>query len=996
MRTRWLLIGIGLLVGVVAIVAVACGDDDEIESPVFFEAVPFHRMVDLSVSDLEIAPERADPGEQVTVNASVSNLGPADSRVAALNLLVDDIPIGVVEIPPLDSDDSVELSAVWTAAGPGRHRVIAQISANERDHDAGQDNDIEIATARVSGEAVPEQELEFSDIDLNSLQQAPDGSTIITLQVRNPSFAEISNIPLQFFFDGEPVSEGTIEFLAPGDRQQFEIAMDEVAPGQHVVALEADLPEEFLDAEFERVKAWQIVVPNRTTTYSSLVTDEWVPIGPTLLIEGDDSVSRMDTIAFDLSNVNTLYAGAPAGGVWKSTDRGANWKPVGDELPALTVRAVAVDPKNPQIVYAATQKQGVFKSIDGGQTWGGSGSFVAQPFASPSVLGGGHVTRKEFVIRYETSQVVIYLATNRGLWRYTSMDPKARTSTAAEWVRIKTGNIDDIAVHPTDNSQLYASVNKSGLWRTTVGATATGDSSWTPLGTSQGLPAYTNKRQVLLDIYEKHPDTVYAAITKPLSGVDPWVSVWRSADAGDSWKELESHRVGNNGYQEFIRIDPNDENVYYFGGIKLYKRAPRSKPSAPLTTRVRGVHDDMKSLVFDPFDSDLYYVLSDGGIWRCRSELNKSDTCAHRNKGLQTTLFFDFDSSDTRSDLMIGGTQDNGTILWENRNPVWRLIKGGDGATSLIASADNKILIAQHQWLDSTVLCDSGPRCTGNKKGVKWIPAKAGLPTGGNPWASGLGGGGNTFITKYPIAAPGTPDLPGFSVPLLSQGDQVYFSGDGKSAWIPVGPDTRTIARSDPPLRGVVTRIAIQPVSTGWVAGTERGQLWYKRSIFDLWHLIRIPMKSGGNAGGEHRDGARVESLAFAPTNENELYVTFSDRADDSRRIYQFTMREIGCCDVGWDASNITGDLPKNLTARVVSGDGHTDSIVYVGTSSGGVWKRDTSAPLLGPFTIVSWKPYNDGLPSAVDVRDLLVDPTSKELRVATWGRGAWSVITGP
>ena len=29
MRTKWLLIGIGLLVGVVAIVAVACGDDDE-------------------------------------------------------------------------------------------------------------------------------------------------------------------------------------------------------------------------------------------------------------------------------------------------------------------------------------------------------------------------------------------------------------------------------------------------------------------------------------------------------------------------------------------------------------------------------------------------------------------------------------------------------------------------------------------------------------------------------------------------------------------------------------------------------------------------------------------------------------------------------------------------------------------------------------------------------------------------------------------------------
>ncbi len=74
----------------------------------------------------------------------------------------------------------------------------------------------------------------------------------------------------------------------------------------------------------------------------------------------------------------------------------------------------------------------------------------------------------------------------------------------------------------------------------------------------------------------------------------------------------------------------------------------------------------------------------------------------------------------------------------------------------------------------------------------------------------------------------------------------------------------------------------------------------------------------------------------------------------------------------------------------VAVGDGHKANVAYVGTDRG-VFRGE--APYEGG--IWSWKPYNDGLP-LVEVRDLLVDPTSKELRAATWGRGAWTVITGP
>jgi photosystem II stability/assembly factor-like uncharacterized protein len=56
--------------------------------------------------------------------------------------------------------------------------------------------------------------------------------------------------------------------------------------------------------------------------------------------------------------------------LWKTTDRGASWTPLGDKLPSLNVRAVAVDPDNPEVIYLASHNgKGYFKSNDGGENW---------------------------------------------------------------------------------------------------------------------------------------------------------------------------------------------------------------------------------------------------------------------------------------------------------------------------------------------------------------------------------------------------------------------------------------------------------------------------------------------------------------------------------------------------------------------------------------------------------------------------------------------------
>src|SRR6266700_4024609 len=48
------------------------------------------------------------------------------------------------------------------------------------------------------------------------------------------------------------------------------------------------------------------------------------------------------------------YFGGVAGGVWKTTDGGANWKPLFDQQPISSIGALAVAPSSHNIIYVGT------------------------------------------------------------------------------------------------------------------------------------------------------------------------------------------------------------------------------------------------------------------------------------------------------------------------------------------------------------------------------------------------------------------------------------------------------------------------------------------------------------------------------------------------------------------------------------------------------------------------------------------------------------------
>ena len=91
------------------------------------------------------------------------------------------------------------------------------------------------------------------------------------------------------------------------------------------------------------------------------------------------------------------YAGAASGGVWKSTDGGATWKPTFDNETSQAIGALAVAPTNPNVVWAGTGEgwavrdmdmmgDGIYKSIDAGETWTRWGSSIPAASAPSSSI----------------------------------------------------------------------------------------------------------------------------------------------------------------------------------------------------------------------------------------------------------------------------------------------------------------------------------------------------------------------------------------------------------------------------------------------------------------------------------------------------------------------------------------------------------------------------------------------------------------------------------
>jgi len=115
-------------------------------------------------------------------------------------------------------------------------------------------------------------------------------------------------------------------------------------------------------------------VNNQATTKSiSGFSDNWVTQGP------GNIGGRVNTLAIHPDDEQIIYAGFSDGGVFKTSDGGANWLPIFDDQVRLSIGDIVLDPTNPDIVYVGTGDvnitgypfigDGIYRSTDAGNTW---------------------------------------------------------------------------------------------------------------------------------------------------------------------------------------------------------------------------------------------------------------------------------------------------------------------------------------------------------------------------------------------------------------------------------------------------------------------------------------------------------------------------------------------------------------------------------------------------------------------------------------------------
>jgi hypothetical protein len=99
----------------------------------------------------------------------------------------------------------------------------------------------------------------------------------------------------------------------------------------------------------------------------------WEEAGPT------NFAGRVTCLVIDPKDPRRLFAGAAAGGVWKSRDGGATWKTCWPTLLNQNIGALAIHPRDGSRLYCATGEgnlsadsypgSGIYKTADGGMTW---------------------------------------------------------------------------------------------------------------------------------------------------------------------------------------------------------------------------------------------------------------------------------------------------------------------------------------------------------------------------------------------------------------------------------------------------------------------------------------------------------------------------------------------------------------------------------------------------------------------------------------------------
>ena len=608
--------------------------------------------------------------------------------------------------------------------------------------------------------------------------------------------------------------------------------------------------------------------------------NRWTLIGPSQIATSPTASGRTNTVAIDPTNINIIYVGAAAGGVWKTTNGGTTWTPLTDTQCSTAMGSIAIDPSNHLVVYAGTGEEnfsldsyygcGVLKSTDGGVTWVRMGASVFAPNG-----GNGAATIAKIAIHPTTTSTLL-VASSLGLYR--------STDSGSTFTRVLAGTATDVVIDPANPSTMYAALGNifgnaaDGVYKSTdAGAT------WTLLG--GGLPTSSVGR-ISLAIAASSSSTLYAAVQN--SANFQFLGMWKTINSGSTWSQLSATNAtctfGGSSqcwYDLALAVDPTNANTVYLGTQDFFKSTDGGNTFTDIGGYSGSIHPDQHALTFLPGNASTIIIGNDGGVYKSG---DGGSTWTSLNTNLAITEFSPgFSLHPTNGSIAMGGTQDNGTNLTTG-STTWQEIWGGDGGFTAIDFTNPNTLYTENTGA-------TGPYRSDNF-GSSFALVNTGIDTS------------DPSLFYPPLVMSSTT-----SMALFFGTNKVYKTINQGGAW----------SVSATTLGGNVAAIAQAPSNSLIVyAGASNGVV-YK--------------STNGNASYAALSGlpSLVPTyIAVHPTDPNTVFVTFSgfSGAAPSRHVWKST-------DGGATWADISGNLPDIPTNSIVLDPNAPTTEIFVGTDLG-------------------------------------------------------------
>lgn len=422
---------------------------------------------------------------------------------------------------------------------------------------------------------------------------------------------------------------------------------------------------------------------NRQLTTRSAGT--WTPLGP-METYGNGALSNslvnIYIIAIAPSDPNILFAGTETGAVFKSVDKGLNWKCVSDDLTTYTAGDIAVDPTDPNIVYWGTGATGVFfKTVDGGDTW--------------SLLESFPSTTSNRIIINPISGRIITANTNGKIYY---SDDKGITWNVSGGIQTGNSAFYDLAQNPYDLNVFYA-IQKD--------ATSSKPIMFRSKDNGKTFSAVTTPdieiSSARMTVSPKDPAIIFC-ITLGTGGTTP--ALFKSIDTGYTYT-LVAQFVGTNltgtnavngmsngqGYYDLaILANPMDADQVIVGTTTAYRSTDGGVNFYPLGGYIGnfGLHPDIQSIRAQGNDC---YITTDGGISYSTDFFEDVANFSVRNNGINGSSYWGFGQGWVE-DVVVGGRYHNGNAALYSGYPAQKAIAlgGGEDATGHVFNSPGRYL----------------------------------------------------------------------------------------------------------------------------------------------------------------------------------------------------------------------------------------------------------------------------------------------------------------